>query len=89
MENAILELKVRHFIGADYSDCKNCPVANSAKEKFKSQNVHEGTDHVFIGDIQFNHKEYSLGQFSEDRQIAYRNVLDSEKVIRELELIPA
>lgn len=76
-----LHLKAKHFRNTEFLDCYNCAIAKAAKENFKTTQVREHVNKIYINDIKYSHIKYTPSNFEIDRQEAILST-DPEKIIR-------
>jgi hypothetical protein len=95
----ILQLKAKHFVGTEYTDSMDCPIARAAKEQIPNVVfASEGVDNMYV-EVKlkwwqfwkekftvFNHEPYNPEIFDQDKEIALDRA-NPNSVIRKIELL--
>lgn len=82
MKNEIeLPLKAKHFIDTRFTSNCNCAISKAAKDLFKTNDVMEHVDRLYIEKIEYVHKDYGGNDFHADK-IKAESETDIETIIR-------
>lgn len=81
-------MRAWHFKGHQFCEYESCPLAEAAKDEFKTQFVKEGVRSLTVNNkTMYHHKRYSRVEYDLDYKKASDAGFD-ETIIRMINLIP-